>query len=84
MSDGGIVGFKSPPVSLHSTTSPCIFKGRHTKGIKTMKDNEKKVKLTEEEAKKEVQTEEKGTPLTEEELSEVAGGNVLPVISYRR
>ena len=38
-----------------------------------MKD-EKKVKPTEEEAKKEVQTEEKGVQLTDEELSSVAGG----------
>ena len=34
-----------------------------------MKDNEKKVKATEEEAKKEVQTEEEGVMLSEEELS---------------
>ena len=73
MSDGGIVGFKSPPVSLHSTTSPCIFKGRHTKGINTMKD-EKKVKAAEEEAKKEVQREEEGVQLTDEEMKQVAGG----------
>ena len=39
-----------------------------------MKDNEKKVKLTEEEAKKEVQTEEEGVQLTDEELSSVTGG----------
>ena len=39
-----------------------------------MKD-EKKVKLTEEEAKKEVQTEGKGVPLTDEELAQVSGGN---------
>ena len=39
-----------------------------------MKDNEKKVKATEEEAKKEVQTEEEGVELTDEELSTVAAG----------
>ena len=39
-----------------------------------MKDNEKKVKATEEEAKKEVQTEEEGVELTDEELSSVAAG----------
>ena len=38
-----------------------------------MKD-EKKVKLTEEEAKKEVQTEEEGVQLTDEEMKQVAGG----------
>ena len=38
-----------------------------------MKD-EKKVKATEEEAKKEVQTEEEGVQLTDEELSSVAAG----------
>ena len=43
-----------------------------------MKD-EKKVKATEE-AKKEVQTEEEGVELTDEELSSVAGGT--PVQSY--
>ena len=43
-----------------------------------MKD-EKKVKATEEEAKKEVQTEEDGEKLTDEEMSEVVGGNVLPI-----
>ena len=41
-----------------------------------MKDNEKKVKLTEEEAKKEVQPEEKGAKLTDEELAQVVGGSV--------
>ncbi len=44
----------------------------------TMKDNEKKVKLTEEEAKKEVQTEEEGVQLTDEELSKVSGGKGEP------
>ena len=39
-----------------------------------MKDNKKKVKLTEEEAKKEVQTEEEGVQLTDEELEQVTGG----------
>ncbi len=39
-----------------------------------MKDNKKKVKATEEEAKKEVQTEEEGVELTEEELAKVSGG----------
>ena len=43
-----------------------------------MKDNEKKVKATEE-AKKEVQTEEKGAKLTEEELAQVVGGATLPL-----
>ena len=38
-----------------------------------MKD-EKKVKPTEEEAKKEVQTEEEGKELTDEELAQVTGG----------
>ena len=38
-----------------------------------MKD-EKKVKATEEEAKKEVKTEEEGVQLTDEELSSVAAG----------
>ena len=38
-----------------------------------MKD-EKKVKSTEEETKKEIQTEEEGVELTEEELSSVAAG----------
>ena len=42
-----------------------------------MKD-EKKVKLTEEEAKKEVQTEEDGVQLTEEELAKVSGGKGEP------
>ena len=41
-----------------------------------MKDNEKKVKATEEEAKKEVQTEEEGVQLTDEELSSVTAGRV--------
>ena len=41
-----------------------------------MKDNEKKVKATEE-AKKEVQTEEEGVQLTDEELSKVSGGIVF-------
>ena len=45
-----------------------------------MKDNEKKVKPTEEEAKKEVQTEVEGVQLTDEELSSVAAGT--PVQSY--
>ena len=67
MSDGGIVIFKSPPVSLRSTTSPCIFKGRHTKGGSTMKDKEKKVN-------EEVQTEEEGKELTDEELASVTAG----------
>ena len=44
-----------------------------------MKDNEKKVKPTEEEAKKEVQTEEKGVELNDEELSSVAGGTTVIV-----
>ena len=35
---------------------------------------EKKVKATEEEAKKEVQTEEKGVELTDEELAQVNAG----------
>ena len=39
-----------------------------------MQDNEKKVKATEEEAKKEVQTEEEGVQLTDEELAKVSGG----------
>ena len=38
-----------------------------------MKD-EKKVKATEEEAKKEVKTEENGVELTDEELEQVTGG----------
>ena len=45
-----------------------------------MKD-EKKVKATEEEAKKEVQTEEDGVQLTDEELSSVVGGLPRPFIS---
>ena len=40
-----------------------------------MKDNEKKVKLTEEEAKIEAQTEEDGVELTEEQMSSVAAGH---------
>ena len=40
-----------------------------------MKDNEKKVKATEE-VKEEVQTEENGVELTDEELSSVAAGLV--------
>ena len=39
-----------------------------------MKDNEKKVKPTEEEAKKEVQTEEEGVELNDEELAQVNAG----------
>ena len=46
-----------------------------------MKDNEKKVK-TVEEAKKEVQTEEEGVQLTDEELSSVAAGIELPNNEY--
>ena len=42
-----------------------------------MKD-EKKVKATEE-VKKEVQTEEEGVQLTDEELSSVAGGDGLKI-----
>ena len=42
-----------------------------------MKDTEKKVKAIEEEAKKEVQTEEEGVQLTDEELSSVSAG-ILP------
>ncbi len=46
-----------------------------------MKDSEKKVKLTEEEAKKEVQTEEEGVQLTDEELAQVnAAGKIQPVV----
>ena len=41
-----------------------------------MKDKEKKVKATEEKAKKEVQTEEEGVQLTDEELSKVSGGEL--------
>ena len=45
-----------------------------------MKDNKKKVKATEE-AKKEVQTEEEGVQLTDEEMSKVSsGGKWVPVI----
>ena len=43
-----------------------------------MKDNEKKVKATEEEAKKEVQTEEEGVQLTDEELAQVVAGIAPP------
>ena len=49
------------------------------KGENTVKD-EKKVKLTEEEAKKEVQTEEEGVQLTDEELSSVAAGGYIQLI----
>ncbi len=42
-----------------------------------MKNKEKKVKLTEE-VKEEVQTEEEGVELTDEELSSVAGGHPGP------
>ena len=42
-----------------------------------MKDKEQKVKATEE-VKEEVQTEENGVELTDEELSSVAAGNVRP------
>ena len=48
-----------------------------------MKD-EKKVKLTEEEAKKEVQTEEEGVQLTDEELSKVSGGGQNTEVVVRR
>ena len=41
-----------------------------------MKDNEKKAKVAEEDAKKEVQTEENGVELTDEELAHVNAGNV--------
>ena len=44
-----------------------------------MKDNKNKVKLTEEEVKKEVQTEEEGVQLTDEELSSVTAGYEEPV-----
>ena len=47
-----------------------------------MKDNEKKVKVTEEEAKKEVQTEEEGVQLTDEELSSVAAGGYIQLIDF--
>ena len=46
-----------------------------------MKD-EKKVKVTEEEAKKEVQTEEQGTELNEEKLEKVSGGYPDPTGEY--
>lgn len=39
-----------------------------------MKDKEKKVKATEEETKKELQTEEQDAKLTDEELEQVFGG----------
>ncbi len=39
-----------------------------------MKNKEKKVKAAEEEAKKEVQTEENGIELTDEQLKQVVGG----------
>lgn len=39
-----------------------------------MKDNEKKVNATEEEAKKEVKVEEDSEKLTDEELVQVVGG----------
>ena len=41
-----------------------------------MKDKEKKVKATEE-AKKEVQTDENGVQLTDEELAQVTGGGLI-------
>ena len=44
-----------------------------------MKNNEKKVKATEE-VKKEVQTEEEGVQLTDEEMSSVAAG--LPPVGF--
>ena len=37
--------------------------------------DEKKVKAAEEEVKEEVQTEEEGVQLTDEELAKVSGGN---------
>ena len=46
-----------------------------------MKDNEKKVKAAEE-VKEEVQTEEEGVQLTNEELSSVAAGIELPNNEY--
>ena len=48
-----------------------------------MKNEEKKVKATEEEAKKEVQTEEKGVQLTDEELSKVSAGLFSPAQTKR-
>ena len=39
-----------------------------------MKNKEKKVNKTKEETKKEVQTEEEGVQLTDEELAKVTGG----------
>ena len=48
-----------------------------------MKD-EKKVKATEEEAKKEVQPEEEGVQLTDEELSSVAAGFELSELDFIR
>ena len=48
-----------------------------------MKDNKKKVKAAEE-AKKGVQPEEKGTPLTDEELAQVTGGLKLDPERLRR
>lgn len=41
-----------------------------------MKNEERKVKVAEEDAKKEVQTEENGVELTDEELAHVNAGNV--------
>ena len=43
-----------------------------------MKDTEKKVIAPEEETKKEVQTEEEGVELTDEELSSVTAGSREP------
>ena len=45
-----------------------------------MKNEEKKVKPTEEEVNKEVQTEEEGKELTDEELSSVSAG--LPPVGF--
>ena len=42
-----------------------------------MKDTEKKVIAPEEETKKEVQTEENGVELTDEQLSKVTGGELV-------
>ena len=53
-----------------------------TKGAISMKDNEKKVKLTEEEAKKEVQTEEEGVELTDEQMAQVTGGDSGDGVSH--
>ena len=47
-----------------------------------MKNKEKKVKATEEEAKKEVQTEEEGVQLTDEELAQVNAAGILPDSLY--